>query len=56
MGVTRFRPGDEVFGMPWFPREAGAYADYVTCPARQLALRPGGAGLRRRGGAAAGRR
>jgi len=42
MGVTRFRPGDEVFGMPWFPREAGAYADYVTCPARQLALRPEG--------------
>ncbi len=21
-GVTRFRVGDEVFGMPWFPREA----------------------------------
>ena len=42
MGVTRFRPGDEVFGMPWFPRAAGAYADYVTCPARQLALRPEG--------------
>lgn len=42
MGVTRFRPGDEVFGMPWFPRAAGGYADYVTCPARQLALRPEG--------------
>src|ERR1700754_3834896 len=21
-GVTRFAPGDEVFGMPWFPRQA----------------------------------
>ena len=42
MGVTRFRPGDEVFGMPWFPRQAGAYADYVTAPARQLALMPEG--------------
>lgn len=42
MGVTRFAPGDEVFGMPRFPREAGCYADYVTSPSRQLALRPEG--------------
>ncbi|MGI8749937.1 MAG: NADP-dependent oxidoreductase [Thermoleophilaceae bacterium] len=42
MGVTRFKPGDEVFGMPRFPREAGCYADYVTSPSRQLALRPEG--------------
>ncbi|MGW1965155.1 NADP-dependent oxidoreductase [Streptomyces sp. NPDC001935] len=39
-GVTRFRAGDEVFGMPRFPAEAGAYADYVTAPSRHLALKP----------------
>src|SRR5436190_17114914 len=26
-GVTRFAPGDEVFGMPRFPHEAAAYAE-----------------------------
>jgi NADPH:quinone reductase-like Zn-dependent oxidoreductase len=40
VGVTRFAPGDEVFGMPWFPREAGAYAQYVTAPSRQFARKP----------------
>jgi NADPH:quinone reductase-like Zn-dependent oxidoreductase len=39
-GVTRFAPGDRVFGMPWFPRLAGAYAEYVTSPSRQLARAP----------------
>ncbi|AHH19697.1 putative alcohol dehydrogenase [Nocardia nova SH22a] len=39
-GTTRFRPGDRVFGMPWFPRAAGAYAEYVTAPARHLAPMP----------------
>jgi len=39
-GVNRFRVGDEVFGMPWFPRPASAYAEYVTAPARQLARKP----------------
>jgi NADPH:quinone reductase-like Zn-dependent oxidoreductase len=39
-GVTRFRKGDAVFGMPWFPREAGAYAQYVTAPARHFAHKP----------------
>jgi NADPH:quinone reductase-like Zn-dependent oxidoreductase len=39
-GVTRFAVGDEVFGMPWFPRAAGAYAQYVTAPARHFALKP----------------
>jgi NADPH:quinone reductase-like Zn-dependent oxidoreductase len=39
-GVTRFKPGDEVFGMPWFPREAGGYAEYVSAPARHFALKP----------------
>src|SRR3954464_3381991 len=39
-GVTRFEVGDRVFGMPRFPREAGAYAEYVTSPSRQLARTP----------------
>jgi NADPH:quinone reductase-like Zn-dependent oxidoreductase len=39
-GVTRFAPGDRVFGMPWFPREAGAYADYVTAPSRHFVAAP----------------
>jgi NADPH:quinone reductase-like Zn-dependent oxidoreductase len=40
LGVTRFAVGDPVFGMPWFPRAARAYAEYVTVPSRQLARRP----------------
>ena len=39
-GVTRFAPGDRVFGMPWFPRLARAYAEYVTAPSRQFARVP----------------
>ena len=39
-GVTRFGPGDEVYGMPFFPRPAGAYAEYVAAPSRQLARKP----------------
>ena len=39
-GVTRFAVGDPVFGMPWFPRSAGGYAEYLTVPSRQLARRP----------------
>jgi len=39
-GVTTLAPGDEVYGMPWFPRAAGAYAEYVTAPARQFAHKP----------------
>lgn len=41
-GVSRFKPGDEVFGMPFFPRAASAYAEYVAAPARQFALKPAG--------------
>lgn len=41
-GVTRFKVGDEVFGMPRFPLEAGAYADFVTGPSHQFALKPPG--------------
>jgi NADPH:quinone reductase-like Zn-dependent oxidoreductase len=36
----RFRPGDEVFGMPLFPRAAGAYAEFVAAPALHLARKP----------------
>jgi len=41
-GVTRFQPGDEVYGMPFFPRAARAYAEYVAAPSRQLARKPAG--------------
>jgi NADPH:quinone reductase-like Zn-dependent oxidoreductase len=41
-GVTRFAVGDRVFGMPRFPHEAAAYAEYVTSPSRQLARIPDG--------------
>ncbi|MEE1786147.1 NADP-dependent oxidoreductase [Streptomyces sp. SP17BM10] len=39
-GVTTLEPGDEVYGMPWFPRAAGGYSEYVTAPARQFARKP----------------
>jgi NADPH:quinone reductase-like Zn-dependent oxidoreductase len=39
-GVTTLEPGDEVYGMPWFPRAAAGYAEYVTAPARQFARKP----------------
>jgi NADPH:quinone reductase-like Zn-dependent oxidoreductase len=41
-GVTRFAPGDEVYGMPWFPRQAAAYAEFVTAPSRHFARKPAG--------------
>lgn len=42
LGVTLFEPGDKVFGMPRFPHPAGAYAEYVTAPARHFAHLPEG--------------
>ncbi|MFF3189794.1 NADP-dependent oxidoreductase [Streptomyces misionensis] len=39
-GTWRFRPGDEVFGMPLFPRAARAYAEVVSAPALHLARKP----------------
>jgi len=39
-GVHLHQPGDEVFGLLWFPRPAGAYAEYVAAPARQFAPKP----------------
>jgi NADPH:quinone reductase-like Zn-dependent oxidoreductase len=49
-GVTRFAVGDPVFGMPWFPRVAGAYAEFVTAPSRQFARRPAALGVVEAGG------
>lgn len=40
IGVTRFKPGDEVFGMPRFPHQAGTHAEYVTAPSREFAHKP----------------
>ena len=40
-GVTRFAIGDAVYGMPRFPRAAGAYGEYVAAPSRQFARQPG---------------
>jgi NADPH:quinone reductase-like Zn-dependent oxidoreductase len=39
-GVHTLKVGDEVYGMPWFPRQAGGFAEYVTAPSRQFALKP----------------
>ena len=35
-GVTRFRVGDRVMGMPLFPREAGGYSEFVAAPSRHF--------------------
>ncbi|GAB4585175.1 NADP-dependent oxidoreductase [Nocardia sp. IFM 10818] len=40
VGVTLFRPGDEVFGMLPYPYGHGAAAEYVTGPARAFARKP----------------
>ncbi|WP_223779210.1 NADP-dependent oxidoreductase [Streptomyces sp. 135] len=41
-GVTLYAPGDEVFGMPRFPEQAGGYAEFVAAPARRFAPKPAG--------------
>lgn len=41
-GATGVRQGDEVLGMPWFPRPANAYAEYVTAPSRHFVRKPAG--------------
>ena len=40
MGVARFQPGDEVFGMLSYPFGHGSHAEYVTGPARWFAHKP----------------
>ena len=42
MGVTWLAPGDRVFGMPRFPKEAACYAEYVASPSRHLTRVPDG--------------
>lgn len=37
---ARFAVGDEVFGMPFFPRATNGYAEYVAVPSRQVARKP----------------
>ncbi len=41
-GVTRFRKGERVFGMPRFPDPASAYAEFIVAPSRQLTRIPDG--------------
>jgi len=50
VGVTRFAPGDPVFGMPRFPKEAAAYAELVTGPSRHFARTPAGLSATEAGG------
>lgn len=38
--VTKFKVGDAVFGMIHFPKIGSAYAEYITAPQWQLALKP----------------
>jgi NADPH:quinone reductase-like Zn-dependent oxidoreductase len=40
VGVTLFQPGDHVFGMLPYPHGHGAFAEYVTGPARAFAAKP----------------
>ncbi|MBB1054338.1 NADP-dependent oxidoreductase [Dietzia sp. B44] len=44
IGVARFAPGDEVFGMLSYPFGHGAHADYVTAPAAWFAPKPASLG------------
>lgn len=37
---ARFKAGDEVYGMPFFPRAATGYAEYLAAPSRQVARKP----------------
>ena len=40
LGTTLYQPGDEVFGMLRYPQGNGAYAEYVSAPARHFAPKP----------------
>jgi NADPH:quinone reductase-like Zn-dependent oxidoreductase len=37
---ARYEVGEEVYGMPFFPRAATGYAEYVAAPSRQFARKP----------------
>ncbi|WP_370945014.1 NADP-dependent oxidoreductase [Amycolatopsis sp. cg5] len=39
-GATGVDVGDEVLGMPLFPKQAAAYADYVVAPSRHFVRKP----------------
>ncbi|WP_246672050.1 MULTISPECIES: NADP-dependent oxidoreductase [unclassified Mesorhizobium] len=39
-GVTTFKVGDEVFGMPHFPKQAGANAELAAAPTDEIAAKP----------------
>lgn len=41
-GTNRFVAGDEVLGMPLFPRPAGGYAEFVAAPSRHFVKKPAG--------------
>lgn len=38
--VSRFKAGDEVFGMVKFPGQANAYAEFVSAPETDLVIKP----------------
>ncbi|MGR3867977.1 NADP-dependent oxidoreductase [Streptomyces graminifolii] len=42
VGVARFQPGDEVFGMLSYPWGHGSHAEYVAAPARAFVHKPAG--------------
>ena len=44
LGVTLYKPGDEVFGMLPFPQGHGAYAEYAVGPTRAFVPKPAGLG------------
>ncbi|TPJ27285.1 NADP-dependent oxidoreductase [Mesorhizobium sp. B2-7-2] len=39
-GVAAFELGDEVFGMPRFPKQAGAYAELAAAPVDEIVAKP----------------
>ncbi|MEO3785929.1 NADP-dependent oxidoreductase [Actinocorallia sp. B10E7] len=48
-GVSRFSPGDRVFGMSAFPAEGSTHAEYVLVSANELAFRPDALGAKEAG-------
>lgn len=45
MGVTRFKVGDQVFGMPCFPKLSHSYAEFTTARSREVAKIPDGVSM-----------